>query len=94
MTEYMIPTDAHIRKIQIHYWAKEANDVGDRLCGLRFFDKDGKKLLECGYFDSSYKTHTMAVEEDARALGLRAKTAKSGYPGQLFDIEFLLCKVK
>jgi hypothetical protein len=48
---------------------------------LRFFDKDGKKLLECGYFDSSYKTHTMAVEEDERALGLRAKTAKSGYPG-------------
>jgi hypothetical protein len=48
MTEHLInPAEAHIRKIDIHTFISGGLN---KLEGLRFFDKDGKKLLECGEF--------------------------------------------
>ena len=46
MTEHNInPAGAHIRKIETHNYVSGGLN---KLEGLRFFDKDGNKLLEVG----------------------------------------------
>ncbi len=95
MTEHLIkPAGAIIRSIDIQYYI--ISSYGNLLCGLRFKDKDGNTLLQCGNFNapnSTFINHTMAVNEDERVVGVRSKT-ENGYPGNQQDIEFLLCKLK
>ncbi len=89
------PTGARISQVDIQYYIDD-NYGGDLLFGLRFLDKDGYVLLECGNWtapDKSYKNHSMAINDDERLFGVRSKTIGS-YPGYHFDIEFLLCKLK
>jgi hypothetical protein len=51
MTEHKInPAGAHIRKIETHNYVSAGGL--NKLEGLRFFDKDGNKLLECGKFSN------------------------------------------
>ncbi len=75
MTEHLIkPAEAIIRSIDIHYYF---NYGINSLDGLRFKDKDGNTLLECGVFSapSSFQiNHTMVVNEDERVIGVRSKT--------------------
>ncbi len=75
MTEHLIkPAGAIIRSIDICYFTSSGINSLD---GLRFKDKDGNTLLECGVFSppsSSQINHTMVVNEDERVIGVRSKT--------------------
>ena len=93
MTENLInPAGAQIRKIETHNYL-----VGgmNKLEGLRFLDKDGNTLLECGEFagqSNSQINHTMVIHEHERVIGVRSKTKKdASEAGNHYDIEFLVC---
>jgi hypothetical protein len=97
MTEHLIkPAGAVIRSIDILYFI--FRDGINLLEGLRFKDKDANTLLQCGLFCETrkdYINHTMVLNEDERVVGVRSKTWKDGSkPGEHYDIEFLLWKVK
>jgi hypothetical protein len=65
---------------------------------LRFKNKDANTLLQCGLLSEprkDYINHTMVINEDERVVGVRSKTLKDGSkPGEHYDIEFLLRKLK
>ncbi len=84
-------SNSHIAQIEIIY-----SVAFSTLCGLKFFDIDGKVLISCGLIDNPYnRSHPgfrlkmLTLNKNERPIGIKS-SGRSKNLAQLFSMQFII----